>query len=175
MYQEKRPTCVTVIGWAWIIIGGLMCFAAVMGSLGSVIIGQMSEDDPEVPFIVRIFPFIAVAQIGVGALGLVSGVNFLKLKSASRTVLEVLSWLLLLFVIGFGIFWMHGWLSMTFDHAPTGFGLMGAIMGVVITVIYVIPLAIMLKYLRGDKVRNAMIGSAEQSLPPGTKDGEAEG
>jgi len=164
MYLEKRPTCVTVIGWAWIIIGGLMCFAAVMALLNLAIIRQTSEDNPEATVIFRIFPFLAVVQIGVGVVGLFSGINFLKLKSSSRTVLEVLCWLLLLFVAGFGILGLYMWISMTSGGVVFGSRHMGPIMGLLMTALYIVPLAIMLKYLRGNKVRNAMIGSAEQNL-----------
>jgi len=162
MYQEKRPTCVTVIGWAWIIIGGMMFFSAIMALFSSVMIGQMSQANSEVqqnmPAIFRLFPLLAIIQIGFAIIGLVSGINFLKLKAWSRNALEILTWVLLLFMVGFGIFWEYGWLSMTPGQGPKGFDIMGAVMGVVIIGIYVVPLGIMLKYLRGYKVKNAIIG-----------------
>ena len=166
MYQEKRPTCVTVIGWVWIILGSLMFFSAIMALFSSVLIGQMSQSDPEalkdMPAIFKYFPLIAIGQIGIAILGFVSGISFLKLKIWARNVLEVLTWLLLLFIVGFMIFWVFNWISMTSGHGPRGFGIMGAVMGVAITGIYGVPLGIMMKYLRGDKVKNAMIGYAEQ-------------
>jgi len=171
MFQEKRPTCVTVIGWVWIIIGGLMCLSAIMVLFMSVVVGQMLRTDPEpdqnVQAIFRFFPLLAVSQIGVGVLGLVSGINFLKLKSWSRKVLEVISWLLLMYVVGFGIFWVFSWVSMTSGDGPTGFDMMGTVIGVVITAIYIVPLGIMLKYLRGDKVKNALIGPAQPAHAAG--------
>ena len=66
-------------------------------------------------------------------------------------------------MVGFGIFWEFGWLSMTSGHGPKGFDIMGAVMGVVIIGIYGVPLGIIVKYLRGDKVKKAIIGSAEQT------------
>lgn len=166
MYQEKRPTCVTVIGWAWIIIGGLMFFSAIMALFSSVMIGQMSQANSEVqqdmPVIFRFFPLLAIIQIGLAIIGLVSGINFLKLKAWSRNSLEILTWILLLFMAGFGIFWEYGWLSMSTGHGPKGFDIMGAVMGVVIIGIYGVPLGIMVKYLRGDKVKNAFIDCVEQ-------------
>ena len=167
MYQEKRPTCVTVIGWAWIIIGGLMFFSAIMALLSSVMISHMSQANSEfqqnMPAIFRFFPLLAIIQIGVATIGLVSGINFLKLKAWSRNALEVLTWILIVIMAGFGIFWEYGWLSMPTGHSPKGFDIMGAVMGVVIIGIYGVPLGIMIKYLRGDKVKNAIIGGAEQT------------
>jgi hypothetical protein len=162
MYQEKRPTCVTVIGWTWIILGGLMCLSATMALFSSVMIGKMAQEDPNMPFIFKIFPLLATVQIGFAVLGLVSGINFLKLKSWARNVLEGLTWLLLIFILGFMVFWVFSWVSMSSGHGPKGFDIIGAVMGVVITGIYGVPLGIMLKYLRGDKIKNAIAGIAEQ-------------
>lgn len=166
MYQEKRPNCITVIGWAWIIIGCLMCLSAVMALFSSVMIGQMSHANPEaqrnMPAIFRYFPLLAIFQICFASVGLISGISFLKLKSWSRNVLEILSWVLILFIAGFGIFWVINWVSATSGHGSQGFGIMGTIMGVIIIGIYGVPLGIMVKYLRGDKVKNAIGGYAEQ-------------
>jgi len=156
MFQEKRPTCVTVIGWAWIIIGGLMCLSATMGLITSTLISSMSQNGANMPTMFRIFPLIAIIQIGVAVFSIVSGINFLKLKAWARNTLEAMTWLLLTFVLGFMVFWTFSWLSATSGRGPDGFGMMGAIMGVVMTGIYGVPLGIMLVYLRGPKVKNAI-------------------
>ncbi len=163
MYQEKRPTCVTVIGWAWIIIGCLMCLSATMALFTSAMIGNIAQDEPHMPFIFKIFPLLAIVEIGVGVVGLVSGINFLKLKAWARSVLEGLTWVLLVFILGFMVFWIFNWVSVTSGHAPRGFGIMGAVTGIVMTGIYGVPLGIMLKYLRGPKVKTAINGTAEQA------------
>lgn len=163
MYQEKRPTCVTVIGWAWIIIGSLMCLGATLGLFGSLMFVNMAQNEPDMPFMIKIFPLLAIVQIGVAVLGLVSGIKFLKFEAWSRSTLEGLTWILLIFILGFMVFWEFNWISMTSDNDPGSFGIMGAIMGVVITAIYVIPTGIMLKYLRGPKVRNAFNGTDKRS------------
>lgn len=159
MYQEPRPTCVTVIGWVWIIIGGLMMFSAAMGLLASLAAPAPQNSEP-LPLMFRIFPVLAIVQMCVAALGAISGFHFLKLKAWSRTVLEVLTWLLLAFSIGFAVFWVVEWLEMTSQHSNTNFGLMGALGGVIVTGIYAVPLGIMLKYLRGPKVKNAITAPA---------------
>ncbi len=155
MYQEPRPTCVTVIGWVWVIIGGLMMLSAAMGLLASLAAPHPPTSDPR-PLMFRIFPVLATVQMCVAALGAISGFHFLKLKAWSRTVLEILTWLLLAFSIGFAVFWVREWLDVTSQHSNTNFGLMGALMGVVVTGIYAVPLGVMLKYLRGTKVKNAV-------------------
>jgi len=62
------------------------------------------------------------------------------------------------------VFWVINWVSMSSGHGPRGFDIMGAVMGVVITGIYGVPLGIMLKYLRGPKVKNAINGNAEPNI-----------
>jgi hypothetical protein len=171
MYQEKRPTCVTVIGWAWIILGGLMFLSSIIGLFASISINQSLQADPEatkeIPAMFKYFSFIAVGQMGMALLGFIAGINFLKLKMWARNVLEVLTWLLLLFILGFMVYWEFNWIAMTSEHAPHGFDIMGAAMGIVITGIYGIPLGIMVKYLRGNKVNNAIMMAAEAASSEG--------
>lgn len=139
-----------------------MCFSAIMALLAFFTIDQMTPAHPEIAkntaAVERFIAIAAVVQTGVGILGLFSGINFLKLKSWSRKVLEVLTWLLFLFVVGFGIYWVYSWASITREHTTDAFDIMGAVMGVVITAFYAIPVGIMLVYLRGEKVKSAMIG-----------------
>jgi len=94
------------------------------------------------------------------------GVKFLSLKAWTRPVLETLTWLLLIFVMGSGIFWVFTWLSMTSAQGPRGLDMIGAVMGAVITAINGIPLAIMLKYLRGEKVKGALHKGVEPRTQP---------
>ena len=73
MSVNERPTCVTVIGWFWTIVGGIMAFSAVMALFGSVMIDQMSRAHPQMnqdmPPILRFFPLLALIQIAVAVLG----------------------------------------------------------------------------------------------------------
>jgi len=144
-----------------------MFFSAIMALFSSLMISQMSHGNSEMqqnmPVIFKYFPLLAVIQMGVAMAGLVAGINFLKLRAWSRNALEILTWVLLLFLVGFGIYWEFGWFSMTSGHGPRGFNVMGAVMGVVIIGIYGVPLGIMVKYLRGDKIKNAIAGGAEQN------------
>lgn len=158
MFQEKRPTCVSVIGWVWIILGGLMCLSSAMAILSFAVIGEMAHDDSDMPFLFQIFPWIVAVQIIVAVIGLVAGVNFLKLKAWSRRILEILTWAMILFVIGFGGFLFFHIYSASSMQLSLGFGIMELIFMIVVIGIYGVPLSIMLKYLRGEKVKSAMIG-----------------
>jgi hypothetical protein len=147
-----------------------MFFSAVMALFSSAMVGKMLLAHPEaqqdLPAIFRFFPLLAVAQIAVAAVGFVSGINFLRLKAWSRISLEILTWLLLAFVVGFGIYWEYSWLSMTSQAGSRGAGLVGAIMGPLVMGMYGVALVIMLKYLRGDRVKEALRVSAEPASGP---------
>jgi hypothetical protein len=110
MSINQRPTCITVIGWFWVISGGLACFGAIGAVFSFVMIGKMSQAHPEalqnMSAIFRFIPVLAPVQVGVGILGIVSGINFLKLKPWARAIVEVLAWLLLLYVLLFGIWFL---------------------------------------------------------------------
>ncbi len=97
MFLEKRPTCVTVIGWAWIVIGGLACLSVIW----IVLLTYVVEPGFGAPDALRhggtaivwfgLIPLLLLIEAAFGVLGLVAGINFLKLKAWSRKVLLVLS------------------------------------------------------------------------------------
>jgi hypothetical protein len=168
MSEKKRPTCVSVIGWVWIILGAFMCFSAVMGLFASLMMGQMAGADPEMqsemPAFVRFFPLLAIAQVGLAILAIVAGVKFLKLQAWARAALEGLTWFFLTFIVGFGIFWVIMWCSMSSRGGPPGFTIFGAVMGVASLAFYGVPMGIVLKFLRGQTVKEAMQGNAEPNI-----------
>jgi hypothetical protein len=154
MFQEIRPTCVTVIGWAWMVMGGLASLSAIVAFVAW---SMDLLNDPEHSLITKIYPFLVGLQFGIALLGFVAGINFLKLKAWSRNALEVLTWLLLILIMGFMIFWMYLWITLTSgDPGPRGFKIIGGVMGVLVSAFYGAPLGIMLKYLRGSKIKNAI-------------------
>ena len=181
-FEEPRPTSVTVIGWAWIIIGGLMCLSAA-GALAMSPFAASSATGarPNVPaFFFWLFPLTAMVQLCIGLTGAVSGVYFLKLRRWSRRVLESLTWLLLVLIVGFAIFWIGTWISMSSSSATGGLGGGALVFACAIFAFYCVPLGIMLKTLRGPRVANAFAAlpaaeqedeAAEQNQPPGSQGG----
>ena len=151
----QRPTCITVIGWLWIIIGIYMAVGGLMISLFyySSFRPAMSTGSSEVPLFIKLFPLIIVIQVNVGALAFVAGRNFLKLRPWARTTLEVLSWLGLTYVIGVLIIWIYQWLSI---NSESNMGIVGCLMAVFITGVFSVPLIIIIRTLRGNVVKTAI-------------------
>lgn len=162
MFQEQRPTCVTVIGWAWIVLGSLMVVSSIMAGFVQLTMWDEFGRGGGAPFPFSMLPLLIVVQLAVAVGGVVSGVAFLRLKAWARTVLEVLAWLLLVGLVAFTVVWMVNWIAMNDQMAlrNSGFASMGIVMGIVVSVVYGGPLVVMLVYLRGPKVRGALAMSS---------------
>jgi len=104
-----------------------------------------------------------IVQFLVALLAIVSGIYLLRLHPWARTAIEILSWLAFIYSVGFGIYWVYMWISMTgnmpqsaaSENAKT-FQIMGTVMGIVVISIFSVPLGMMIRYLRGPVVRTAV-------------------
>ncbi len=56
-----------------------------------------SQSEPSVDAMDEVLPTVAIVQTGVGGIALAAGITFLKLRSWSRVILEVVTGLSLLF------------------------------------------------------------------------------
>lgn len=150
MFEEPRPTAVSVVGWVWLILG-------VMLALGGMAATAMFVGVPEARSargILTIGP--AVVEMPMGVLGFIAARAYLRLIPWSRVALEVLSWLLLgvMLASAVGMF-LRAWPAGQFGSwMMVGVGLLSALM-------YGAPIGLMIRSLRSQKVRSAM----GQSLP----------
>jgi hypothetical protein len=175
--EFKRPTSITVISWVWIGIGILMVFGGFMGFISYAVMQVMSEGQPFPPdlppefqaefkpmmLLFRNFHILAGAQFIIAIIAILSGIYFLKLRSWARTTLEGLTWLSLLYIIAFGIYWVYIWISITGnipqDEMGRGmeyFKYFGAVMGAVINLMFAAPLVIMIVTLRGKTIKSVV-------------------
>ena len=145
MARQNRRACVTVIGRFWVAVGGLMCLSAITALCVPLMTGQLLEVYREASGIFKFFPILLPIQFAMGILGIISGVSFLKLKSWSRPILELLTWVSLILVTVGGTYWIRT------------IGLVG----IIFIGIYGLALGIIIRYLRGNTVKNAMINHTE--------------
>lgn len=173
----KRPTGITITAWLWIVMGGLMMFSAVMGGVAYSMMGEMgappsTEMPPEFALMNSVFQNFGALLLIQGCVAIVAfwaGISLLRLRQWARTTIEILSWIGFLYTVGFGIFWIYMWVAMT-GQVPTqggsdgadSFQLMGAVMGGIVTAVFAVPLWIMIRYLRGAEMRDA-IANANQA------------
>ena len=161
-----RPGVVTAIGWLFIAVAALTALGGIVG-LVSELIMPMPELGPGVrspvaggvvDFLTRYVHAIVGVVIAFAALLLISAEQFLKLRAWARCALEVATWLGLVYVIGFGIFWVFNWVKVTPRvGAPDTFTILGAVMGSVVTVVFLVPCVVLIWLLRGAAVRQAML------------------
>lgn len=175
MTEEKRPTSVSVIAWTWIVTGAFMVFSGIMSLLMVSAMPSLTSQLPHAPNMpqgvglmmgmFRYFGWLIAAQLVLAVVAIVAGYEFLKLRPWARAGLEILSWISLIYVVGFGVFWLSTWSTMTgqlpqqqdvpFDMAT--FRIVGLAVAAVVTLAFAIPLGIMIKYLRGKVVREAIL------------------
>ena len=173
--QKKRPTAITVIGWIFIVTAILMIFSGGLAFIAFSYVKQMAEEMPpiaeELPNQFRImriffqnFGILALLQVAFAIFVLMASIHFLHLRRWARTALEIVAWLGLVYVVGFGIFWLVSWIDITssfpVSEVPSGpppmFNIIGAIMGCVVTVVWAVPLIIIIIFLRGKTIKDAV-------------------
>ena len=115
-------------------------------------------------FVFQHFERIAMLQCAIAILVIIASIQFLRLRRWARTALEVIAWLGLVYVVGFGIFWVVSWIGITSnipstDGAPGPsplFGIFGAVMVSVVTLFWAAPLVVIIIFLRGKTIREAL-------------------
>lgn len=173
--QKKRPTAITVIGWIFLVSSILMILSGGLGLIAFSFMNQMAEEMPPIPdellnqfqilrIIFQNFGIIALLQVALAIFVLMASIHFLQLRKWARYALEIITWLGLFYVVGFGLFWVASWITITLSipasEAPSGpppmFNIIGAIMGCVVTVVWVVPLIIIIIFLHGKTINDAV-------------------
>jgi hypothetical protein len=172
---RKKPTGIVVIAWTWIITGAYMIVSSMMSLASSSFVSQIplmfgvpEEAGPGFGLVMNIihhFAFLAAVQIVMAVVITISGVGLLYLRPWGRGAVEFLCWLSLLGMAGSFIAGMFMWSAMTrqlpLDETSLNINMgslrIGAFMiGTILALACAIPLGVMIKYLRGEVVRNAI-------------------
>lgn len=163
----------TIIGGLFILIGSLMFVSGTLDlvafeKLGSVKMVNATPAIRETPAAFRAvlelyqqnFMLVTLAQVVVSLFMVFSGVFFLKLHGWARTVLEVLSWIGLVYVLAVEVFYITTWMGFVAGPVVDGiskgavsFMLLGVVLG---TALWGILLAAIVKYLRGKVVKDTL-------------------
>ena len=171
--RPESPASVKIIGWFYVVVSGMMFFSGVMGYMAWHVIEEMRRieglnEGPPFPspfrlmeIMFRYYDVLAILQVLVSVIILVTSIQFLRLKRWARTGIEIISWLALLYVLGFGTYWVVSWLSilsMPVKEAgppvsPLVFDIFGAVMGAAITLIFAIALFVIIRFLRKEEIR----------------------
>lgn len=168
-----RPASVPIVSWIWIVSGALTIVSCIMsiGALSDlpelVSDKDLSRQAPSMLAMMRDLShymiWLTVLQMVMAVLAIAAGVYYLKLRAWARGTLELLTWVSLAMLIGFGFFWPPLWM-MTSEHFLPKDGsidlekvkMAGAVAGAVVMLVLAIPLAMMIRSLRSKAVREAI-------------------
>jgi len=154
MFEEERPTAVTVIGWAWIAIGVLSIFTGLMGF--SLQAWAAAYRLPQ-PWLFSVA--VPILQVCFGVVGIIAGAGLLSFRPWSRLMLEAMSWLLLVLIVGSMV------AAVLFSQgAELGLDPFFLVVAVFTTLLYGLPVAFMIRGLRSEKVRRALAPPVQLAL-----------
>lgn len=182
--QEGRPRAVSVIGIFWLVVGAVMLVAVVAQPIVASRLQGMSIEEmlpmdqmagygfapegqalpPQVAglfegmlFNIQFAWAFSAVKLVAGSTIVASAVYFLRLKNWGRSTLEVFTWLGLAAFAVLGLFWVYT--GYVFATSGFGIGLSIAFAGsaLVMLGLVAVPLVIMVRKLRGDEVKNAMV------------------
>lgn len=179
------PTSVKVLGWLFIGIGALWIATGVLGVFAFRVVGPAEHQATPLMEVrppaeeargpagierpaeqaglgplrgVRVQDVFLLLLIGVGVFLVIAGIEFLRLRAWAQSALEVFCWLslacsvalLLLCVVGIFVIGPPG------THVLSGVHMLETAIAVVGVAVYVVPLIVVTKFLRGDTIRAAM-------------------
>jgi hypothetical protein len=155
--QKKRPTGITVIGWIFIASALLVILLGVKGFADFTIKKQADGGIP---------PGLIAMVLGVLAIFvIIASIQFLILRRWARTALEVIAWMGLVYVVGFGIFELIMWITtysfmwVSEGGASGPLSVSGISFAVIISVVTICcagPLIVIIKFLRKKTIREAV-------------------
>ncbi len=171
--QKRRPLSVTIVGTLFLAIAIVMVLSSLWGLLTFDLfrpMGQemlyLSEDAPWgttfVLIIARHYDVVFLLELVFAIVVLIVSIQFLSLRAWARTALEIMCWIFL----GIGIvsvvgLWVHVGLVPLYGRGTSAYtrwlvlGLLG-ICGVIVLVMYIVPLVVLIYVLRTRTVRDAV-------------------
>ena len=163
-----RPARVTILGWLYLVAAVLTVLSGAMGWAAFTVIREHAGGNaplwpPSVlgRLLFQHFGELTLAQIAIASFVGVAAVQFLRLRPWARAVLEGATWFTLAYTLAFGVFWELAWTHGPWSapETPTAFLIVGAIMGIAITVAIGGVVGMLLWLLRSETVRQAMINN----------------
>jgi hypothetical protein len=118
--EPERPRAVTVIGWVWIVLSGILLLKAllnlltwsVLHSTAPALLQTFGERYANMPFVQAILAHADVmllTQATFWTLVLISGWNLLRLRPWARVAIQAVCCLGIVYAAGLLIFWFAIW------------------------------------------------------------------
>ena len=169
--EPERPRAVTVIGWIWLVVGGLYFLRSVVDLVmwralqpaAPALLHEIESRDPEIRFLHPLFEHltaIKIAQAIAGVAVVVLAYRFLRLRPRARVGIQTICWIVLCYVFGFAALWIRIWtraLALAPDD-PRFAGSHGRIslaLGLGLSAALATGLIVMIALLRSSRMRHA--------------------
>jgi len=169
--EPQRPKAVTVIGWIWVVVGGLYLLRSVVDLVmwkalqpaAPALLREVERQDPELRFLRPLFEHLTgvkIAQVVAGAAVVLLAFQFLRLRPRARVGIQIVCWIVLGYVVSFAALWVVIWaraLALA-PGDPRFSGSHGQItlgLGLGVSVAFATGLIVMIVLLRSSQVRHA--------------------
>ena len=168
--ETSRPKAVTVIGWLWLVLGFLFLFRALV----NLIVWRILKPDmlgfldafgnvppPQQMMLRPLFEHLTALQTCEAILSaavIVVAFQLLRLRPWARVGMQAACWLVLVYVVAFGAFWVWLWGSVVTAVPPShasSFGRIGLIAGLAVLLAAAGGLVAMIVLLASSRVREA--------------------
>jgi hypothetical protein len=118
--EPERPRAVTVIGWIWIVVGGLYFLRKVVDLVmwkalqpaAPALLREVESRDPEIRFLHPLFEHltaIVIAEAIAGVAVVFLAYRFLRLRPRARVGIQIICWIVLCYVFAFVALWIRIW------------------------------------------------------------------
>jgi hypothetical protein len=118
--ETERPRAVTVIGWVWLVVGGLYFLRSVVDLVmwralqpaAPALLRELESRDPELRFLRPMFEHltaIKIAQLIAGLAVVFLAYELLRLRPRARVGIQVVCWIVLCYVFAFAALWIRIW------------------------------------------------------------------
>ena len=118
--EPERPRAVTVIGWIWIVVGGLYFLRSVVDLVmwralqpaAPALLREVESREPEIRFLHPLLEHltaIKIAQAIAGVAVVVLAYRFLRLRPRARVAIQTVCWIVLCYVFAFAALWIRIW------------------------------------------------------------------
>jgi len=161
MKAVELPVSVTVIGWLAIIVAVLLLLAGGRGlfaysALNPPPIDPYSTEQPVTAAALFLKHGLQpVLQLSFSIFLLVAAPQFLQLRRWARNALEVACWLGMVGILADQVVELVGWISRGSDQAGSYYTV-GVVSAILTLVIWLVPVAVVVYFLRGKVIRKAV-------------------
>jgi hypothetical protein len=169
--EPDRAKAVTVIGWIWLVVGGLYLLRSVVDLVmwkalqpaAPALFREVEGRDPELRFLRPMFEHLTAikfAQLAAGAAVVLLAYRFLRLRPRARVAIQAVCWIVLCYVLAFAALWIRIWtralaLALGDPRFAGAHGRIALGLGLGICVALATGLIVMIVVLRSSEMRHA--------------------